>query len=103
MERKQDKTEMFRRMSNIEHETWNIDCSTLDISYVHNSLLFVVIVIIVDANSRVDVPEDLSDGWNIDVLHGHREVRVRRTMDGCGDVGAEGRLLEIVFCLLAGV
>ena len=44
-----------------------------------------------------------SDGWNIDVLHGHREVRVRRTIDGCGDVGAEGRLLEIVFCLLAGV
>ena len=45
----------------------------------------------------------MDDGWNIDVLHGHREVRVRRTIDGCGDVGAEGRLLEIVFCLLAGV
>ena len=57
---------------------------------VHHSLLDGV-HIIVDVSSRVGVPQNLSDGWIIDILHRHRHVCLRRT--NTGDIGAGGRLL----------
>ena len=57
---------------------------------VHGSLLDVV-HIIVDVSSCIVVPENLSDGWIIDILHRHRHVCFRRTNGG--DLGAGGRLL----------
>ena len=57
---------------------------------VHGSLLDGV-HIIVDVSSCVVVPDNLSDGWIIDILHRHRHVCFRRTNGG--DLGAGGRLL----------
>ena len=49
------------------------------------------VTIIVDVGSRIGVPEYLSDGWIIDVLHRHRHVCFRRA--NTGDAGTGGRLL----------
>ena len=57
---------------------------------VHNSLLDCV-NIIVDVTGSIVVPEDLSDGWIVDVLHRHRHVCFRRA--NAGDAGTGGRLL----------